>query len=504
MRQCYAVLDNTLENKKIMVENSMDKPAEAIAGEKLRQKFNVFLSYSSEDLEIARALRQELMLFDVDDIDVFQDAANIRSGANWRELLQKKLKDCQWLIAVHTGEERTSHSFPGWEVGVFETEHLGDDRAKIFCLYDTKVTPGLFAEKQNRRIIVPPNKPDEEKDDFYTRTELGSLLDDFANAYRDFVPAGERTEDLAIETRKRLAAARITQAFWTCQQNDIQAQAFPQHRITIRVERGFDRSGDAMRIPDDAKLITSSNTNAAIGVESLYDESQTLKQYTWGELRQRLANRQNGDVDWMDHVNEVIVGYVGELNTGLEKVSFRTRQNQIFRAVLSRVVRYKSGAQEFELELIESFPRAFRGNDRTSLVGLIFASRFRFLFLEGSTDSYDAKLNAASGPMFPVVARQLIRDIERMEQESAEFGLTRPELLISDFGPAHEELVKFFFAQWKLAKDQLWTAITAFRNGSGTEAEVRTAFEGFRNSLISINNKFIALTLDVYKEALGM
>ena len=157
-------------------------------------KFNVFVSYCSEDLKIARALRQALMLFDTANIDVFNDAANIRSGANWRELLLEKLKNCQWLIAVHTGEERMSHSFPGWEVGVFETEHQGDDLSKVFCLYDTESSSELFANKQNRRIIVPPCKPDEQ-DDFYTRTELGAFLDDFAAAYRSFVPEDKRKED---------------------------------------------------------------------------------------------------------------------------------------------------------------------------------------------------------------------------------------------------------------------------------------------------------------------
>jgi hypothetical protein len=206
----------------------------------------------------------------------------------------------------------------------------------------------------------------------------------------------------------------------------------------------------------------------------------------------------------MDHVNEVIAGYLRNLNKGLDRVAFRTRENKIFRAILARVVRYKSGAQEFDVELIESFPRAFPGDDRTSriLVGLIFASRFRFMFLERSKDSYDARLNEASEDIFPAVARQLVRDIERMEQESAEYGLTRPELLVSDFGPSHEEVVKLFFTQWQLAKDQLGAAITAFSMGSGTRAHVCTAFESFRSSLVSVNNQFIALALDVYKKAL--
>ena len=156
-----------------------------------------------------------------------------------------------------------------------------------------------------------------------------------------------------------------------------------------------------MHIPDDAAVITSPSTNAAIGVESLYDEDQRLKQHSWGELRQTIAAWQDSNLNWMDHVNEVIVGYSQNRLNGLDKVSFRTPESKVFRAVLSRVVRYKSGAQEFEMELIESFPRAFRGDDLTSrlLIGLIFASRFRFTFLERSSDSYDEKLKAVSGPI---------------------------------------------------------------------------------------------------------
>ena len=226
-----------------------------------------------------------------------------------------------------------------------------------------------------------------------------------------------------------------------------------------------------MCIPDDAKVTSSAITNEAIGVESFYDDNQRLQQYSWGELRQRIADQHDSNVDWMDHVNEVIVGYIQKRNSGRDRVSFRTRENKVFRAVLSRAVQYKGGTQEFEMEVIESFPRMFPGDDRTSrlLIGLIFASRFRFMFIKRSADSHERKLNAASGPMFLAAARQLQRDIEHIEQEAAEFGLTRLELLIEDFGSSHEEVVRLFFTQWELAKGQLWAAITALIEGSGAE-----------------------------------
>src|SRR5262249_18202196 len=147
---------------------------------------------------------------------------------------------------------------------------------------------------QNRKIPVPSHKPDEQGD-FSTNTELGAFLDDFVEAYRLIVPPEKQKPPVTVEQRKKPAATSIILAFWTCQQNDIQAQAFPQHRITIRVERGFDLSDNAMRIPDDAAVITNPNTNAAIGIESLYDEKQTLKQYSWGELHQTITARQDGD-----------------------------------------------------------------------------------------------------------------------------------------------------------------------------------------------------------------
>ena len=467
-------------------------------------KFSIFLSYSTEELIIARSLREQLMLFDVDNIDVFHDAANIRSGSNWRELLVTKLKVSQWLIAVHTGDQRIAHSFPGWEVGVFESENEESNDSRIFCLYDTEKTPELFSEKQNRKIKVPLTRP-AEQGDYYTKTELGAFLDDFVDAYRRLIPAEMRKDELALEQRKRQAAAAITMSFWKSQQKDIQEQAFPQYRIKIRVEHGFDTRVDSPCIPDTAAVTTSSSTNAAIGLESRYDEAQNLKQYSWGELRRKLGDEEGASVDWMDHINEVIVGYLREDSKGLERVSFRTRDNKVFRAVLSRVVRYKSGAQEFEMELIESFPRTFRGDDRTSrlLIGLIFASRFRFAFLEHSADSYASRLSSARGPLFAAAARQIVRDIDRMEQESSEFGLTRPELLIEDFGPSHEEAVKLFFAQWAKEKKQLYAAVVGLGQGQDSEANVRRAFEEFREGLTGVNDEFIRLSLDAYRKALG-
>jgi hypothetical protein len=90
-----------------------------------------------------------------------------------------------------------------------------------------------------------------------------------------------------------------------------------------------------------------------------------------------------------------------------------------------------------------------------------------------------------------------------MEQESSEFGLTRPELLIEDFGPSHEEAVKLFFAQWAKEKKQLYAAVVGLGQGQDSEANVRRAFEEFREGLTGVNDEFIRLSLDAYRKALG-
>src|SRR5882672_10194265 len=122
----------------------------------------VFISYPSEDTNIAETVRTELMSFGVDRVSVFHDASDLRSGTDWEGVISYKLADADLLIAIHTGRRRSAFSFPGWEIGAFTALAKSFPDKKVFCFYDTKDVPDLFRQYHNRRIQFPSTSNDDE------------------------------------------------------------------------------------------------------------------------------------------------------------------------------------------------------------------------------------------------------------------------------------------------------------------------------------------------------
>src|SRR5262249_41956448 len=76
---------------------------------------NVFLSYASEDGEIADALARALRAAFVSDIEVTM-MSEFPSGVNWRRLIGDSIAQTDLMVAIATGRLKPSHSFTGVEV----------------------------------------------------------------------------------------------------------------------------------------------------------------------------------------------------------------------------------------------------------------------------------------------------------------------------------------------------------------------------------------------------
>lgn len=53
----------------------------------------VFISYASEDAEIADAVRTELMALAPNEINVFQDCIDIHAGEDWQTVIDTQIKN---------------------------------------------------------------------------------------------------------------------------------------------------------------------------------------------------------------------------------------------------------------------------------------------------------------------------------------------------------------------------------------------------------------------------
>src|SRR5260370_23140007 len=149
---------------------------------------------------------------------------------------------------------------------------------------------------------------------------------------------------------------------------------------------------------------------------------------------------------WMDKVEDDIIDAAQQRNLRSPEITFRAHDGQFYRPLLARQTIYGSGARKFSVIFVRTLPRKFVGDETTSalLVGLILASRFRFTFIEAAPDLMERLADNTTDAHFQLSFRHLLYDIERMEQESREFGMNNPDLFQQSFGPDNPEIVNAF------------------------------------------------------------
>src|SRR4051812_30256530 len=94
-----------------------------MAGERL----HVFISYSSEDRDLATKIGEELRRAFNPAILRLTIDVEFALGSNWRDRLKADLDEADILLVVATGKQKVSHSFTGFEVGYFDSSvtHTG-------------------------------------------------------------------------------------------------------------------------------------------------------------------------------------------------------------------------------------------------------------------------------------------------------------------------------------------------------------------------------------------
>src|SRR5436190_15561343 len=104
----------------------------------------VFISYASEDHDIAQDVYQSLQTLGetiFDRVKIFLDSKSIEGGDEIRADIMAGLKKSDFLVVLYTGLFKRSHGYTGWEVGFFEgliEEELansGETTRRIIYLY---------------------------------------------------------------------------------------------------------------------------------------------------------------------------------------------------------------------------------------------------------------------------------------------------------------------------------------------------------------------------------
>jgi len=273
------------------------------------------------------------------------------------------------------------------------------------------------------------------------------------------------------------------------------------YTVTDRIENSELGCRDFCRIPEDAQVSGENETFGLFNIALPPERDGSASKTTWKDLR----NAQNANsmaTSWMDKIERDVIDAAH--NRGRSRaeteITFQ-RGDKILRPVLSRHALYEDGSRTFSIQFIETLPRQFLGRRNTSLIlaGLIMGSRFRFAYFEDEESGYQRRFDdALSDRQFAINCRQLRYDIERMEHESAEFGLLDREAFVRAFGDENRSIAQHFLENWDVVKPELFAALPIREIQPVDRAKIKEAIFKFFEVMKEENAAFLQKSMDVY------
>ncbi|MEJ1963780.1 MAG: toll/interleukin-1 receptor domain-containing protein [Gammaproteobacteria bacterium] len=465
------------------------------------QVVNVFISYASADLVIAKALYNALREVDPNRVICFLDTQSIDAGVNFQAALDDALEKADWLVCIYTGEQS---DYCGYEIGVFSKSHESESdltSSRLVCLHDVPKPLSLIQNNQSYRVTFPaaPAGTPIDEASLYMESPLARFFNNFLkfrnlDTLRDVEDAKRQTQSVIRKVKM------VTDAFKAAQECDLKADTPTQLRMEITVVPPA--GAKLTKIPDDAVVC---GTFESLGLFNLMPPMlhQRLPCTSWAQLREESSASLRRVPPWMQRLERDIMDAAsGRRLSGLE-ATFSSR-GKIYRTILSRHQLFENGTQKFEVLFVETLPRQFLGKRNTSLIlaGLVLASRFRFAYLEEPEEVAAKFSDALPGDVFESHCWQFHYDLDRLQHEAVELGLLDTNEFVKAFGEANRGFAEGLLKTSVESRARLLGVLPPMGEPIGAEKRptVRDAILAYLREVGPVNSRFISVAIEVYRE----
>ena len=399
----------------------------------------VFISYASEDHEIAQAVYQSLQAVGetiYDRMKIFLDSKSIDGGDEIRADIREGLKKSDFLVVLYTGLFKRSHGYTGWEVGFFdrlieeEVARCGKTSRKIIYLYcggPPSIGDGILGIGINvdtadlggsRADYVQKSVQSTDYPDALARVLL-SIADRAESRLPP--PLQDRDELERKRSKRRKAVAEEIIPGLKGKLFDSMSTRVTRHSVEQKlIEFELPRPAPDqiyVSIPDDAKLTPHS------GAFEIFDISQLNDTATWSEFRNELTSRDVlGSSSALLAIEQAVLTAISPVVRIDNDQILKASNDQIYRVLVTRQLDYYNGRKVVHVFFIQKLQRSALGNNDTStILGFInVAAKYRFIFIEK-----DSELSVESFMFEPDPAkiqnkvRELIRELLLIEEEFA-------------------------------------------------------------------------------------
>lgn len=389
--------------------------------------FRVFISYASQDREIALAVGEALKGALHDDFaEINLDKWFMEAGTEFATQIRKKLEQTDIFIVIFTGAEKESHSFTGMEVGYFMRvmENRPGKPGKMVPLFlnaapatmssvhgigigfDSKVL-NLLPEEFDAQNDVRPDDPM-----CMFIAGLQTRVDE-VRASIGLRPVKLRSDQDPIRCIKTMR-----QKIFQILRTKAEISFRPQKQVLFTTtDTAFMKS--LPDLPADARL-QPDPSGSPMSIFGLPDAD-----LTWESFLTSISGNEYAE-SWRQAITSVISSsFPDKINVDNSQVVISVDKTKSYRIILTACTKYFDDRREFALCFVEGLRRKDFGNDGTSLLlkGLDLVCKFRFLLLEEDSEFSSNNILLTKLDELPDLAHSLMRELDLLGRDARDAGL---------------------------------------------------------------------------------
>jgi hypothetical protein len=483
----------------------------------------IFLSYASEDQNIANALKLALKTAFSNDIDIAMMSEFI-TGQNWRKIIQQSIRDTDVMIVIATGQLKPSHSFTGAEVGSFEQSIFGrpqmarwpklsrlmipfavlarvpdtvDDYEGIELsldnLREVRFEPTTLEE--NLRRLQSDGSDKSSSDSLKFLLDIQTLMDSRTeNGVRSsMAELGDR-----INILKSIAGQLVKDVVSLILGRERDRQT-PKAKLIVRTRPGGLPLGRVAAISDTTIELVGDFSN--IFGPTLFSG----RRYTWEELTANIEY--DVAIQWRRALQTSISTNKDSVYLSDNSIiSYDSKQ--LFRVFTSTIVTYYDNTLEYQIYAIAVLREQDLGDADTSLLlhAMELSLGYRSMFLEDRSRFSAGGFKATAPTDLISKTAEMIDLLVLLLLKSEQYGLNDPENILSILGTTSVDQVRKNYVIWDNAKHDLYAcakAIVAKGNMTLPDQELLIqTVENFCNKTREMNTFYTLAVIDKLQKIL--
>jgi hypothetical protein len=385
---------------------------------------HIFISYASEDRDIALAVGEALKAALHDDFaEINLDKWFLEAGVEFAAQIRRKLEQTDIFIIISTGMEKESHSFTGMEVGYFMRVMEGRP-GRMVPLF-LRAAPATMSSVQgigigfdSKVLNLLPEAFDAQNDVAPTDPMVSFVVALQKRVDEVRASIGLRPVTLRPEQNPIVCVKTMRRKIFQILRKKAEIAFRPQKQVLFTTtDAAFIKSRPDL--PADARL-QPDPSGSPMSIFGLPDVDMT-----WESFLSSISDSEYCD-SWRQAITNVISSsFPDRINSDNSQVVTSAGKTKRYRIILTACTKYFDDRREFSLCFVEDLRRKDFGDNDTSLLlkALDIVCRFRFLLLEGDSEFSHNTISLTKPSDLPGLAHSLIRELDLLERDARDAGL---------------------------------------------------------------------------------